>query len=328
MNHKHLILLLSIFLTQHLYAQKLRYEFSYDLIADNREYFTQYATPQTILGARADLQGGFQFDSTQSVYCGLSYFYEFGYKLDAYAPVLDLYYHFSNKYFDVLLGSFPRKDLLNYPLVMLTDSLEYYRPNIQGGMLEFHRNWISQKVWIDWTSRQTETQRETFLTGVTGKIKFRSFYIEDHFHYWHRAGMANDSIRDIRDNNTFSVSLGADLKQLIPLDTISFSAGLVTSSDKIRPAVPYESKGLLAKLTCRYKRIGVDVIYYYGDAPSIEYGDRIYTSKNYLRGDIIYMPFNSKYVKSKIALGLHLVDGELLYSQQILVYVKINNKQH
>lgn len=310
-------------------AQKACYEFTFDMIADNREYFNVYAIPQTILGSRADIQGGFELDSVQSVFVGLNHMIEFGHPLNGIMPVMDMYYHYEDKHYNVFLGSFPRKNLLFYPLAMLTDSVDYYRPNIQGGIGQYRWEWGHQSIWIDWTSRQTETVRETFMTGITGKVQLGMFYIEDHLHYWHRAGMANDSVKDLRDNSTEGIFLGVDLKKLINVDSLTFSTGVVNTLDRIRGNDIKSSTGSLSRLVFRYnEKFGLDLTYYIGDAPSLEYGDKIYTSKNYLRTDFVWMPFRSEFVRSKVDFGVHYVDGEIDYSYQVFVTVQVNNKSH
>ncbi|MBK8809011.1 MAG: hypothetical protein IPO21_21235 [Bacteroidales bacterium] len=325
MKHQIFIFLFTVFCFS-VEAQEFLSSLRYDFIADNREYFNQYSTPQTIIGSRLDVQTGFKFDSVHRVMFGGSYLYEFGHRLDGHIPVLDLYYRYYDTKFDVLLGSFPRRNLLHYPLIMFADTVEYFRPNIQGAYISYNFKYGSQSVWLDWTGRQTATVREMFITGISGKLQYGVVYIKDHFHYWHRAGMANDSIRDIRDNNSFSILAGLDFAEKTKLDTLYFGVGFVTSSDKVRPAQPYTSVGLLSECSVFYKRIGCQVSYYYGEAPSIAFGDPIYSSKNYLRTNIVWIPFKHRFVHSKVVFGIHLVNGDIDYSQQILVSVNLNNK--
>ena len=324
----YVVLVILSLLAENIYAQKLKGELYYQFFADNREYGYEYSMPQSMLGSRIDLHGGFELNANSSIYTGFNHLIEFGHPFNSHKPVLNMFYRYSDEHFLAYFGSFPRHDLLKYPRIMMDDSVSYYRPNIQGAMGQWRGSWGYQTVWIDWTSRQSQTAREAFITGLTGRIKFGPFYLEDHYHQWHRAGMMNDSIRDIRDNNAFALIPGVNLTEFTLLDSLSISCGALFSSDRIRPADAIWTGGLLAGLTARYKRVQLDLTYYYGDAPSIEFGDNIYKSGNYFRSDFVWIPFESKYVKSRVIMGLHWVNGELNYTQQIYLSAYFNNKTH
>ena len=55
--------------------------------------------------------------------------YEFGGELLGVTPQIDLYYSYNTEKLQMYFGSFPRRDLMNYPLFLLTDSLDYYGRN-------------------------------------------------------------------------------------------------------------------------------------------------------------------------------------------------------
>jgi len=321
-------LFLSVFVHVSSFAQKACYELTYDLIADNREYSGEYAIPQTILASRLDVQGGFEVDSNHSVFVGLNHLQEHGHPIDGYKPVMDLYYHYQDTVYNLYLGSFPRRGLLNYPLIMLSDSLGFYRPNLQGGFAQVKGKWWKQAVWCDWTSRQTDSVRETFLVGITGRFDFGVLFLEDQMHYWHRAGNAT-TLKDVRDNMALAGFIGIDLKRFIKVDSLTLSTGVVNTMDRNRTDdIIHPSTGSLSRLAFRYnKKFGLDLAYYNGGAPSLEFGDKIYSAKNYLRADFIWTPITTKYVRSAVKACMHYVNGEWDHSYQIFLTAQINNKR-
>src|SRR6201996_6250769 len=123
---------------------------------DNREYKDFVARSRTYSGTRTALDFGLNVDSLNSFVVGANAIHEFGaipyfLKVDPVA-----YYKFNNKNWRFSIGEFPREGLLdNYPRALLNDTLQYYRPNIEGLFLRYTSNnklfW--ENMWIDWVSR-------------------------------------------------------------------------------------------------------------------------------------------------------------------------------
>lgn len=317
------ILFLSIlFVSAH--SQYVGWEYRINTIADNREYFNDYAYPQTILGVRNGGTLKAVVDSFHSINIGGSYLIEYGHDIDAHKFDPDLYYKYSKKSVEVYMGAFPRNGLLHYPLILLTDTLEYFKPNLQGGLATVKGKWGHQHVWIDWTGRQTETRKESFLAGVCGRLKAGIFYFEDYYYMYHNAFTTlKTEDEHIQDNSCLAGYAGIDLSHQFILDSLRLDAGIISTQYRERPAEYEPAIGYSARMNVRYKRLGLDVVYYNGDKPILPWGDKIYTSQNYLRSDLIWIPFKSKHVNSALKFCIHYVDGERNFSQQILVSMKI-----
>ncbi len=293
-------------------------------IADNREYFSQYAMAQTILGARVDLKAEFSTpDSVNKAFFGFNYLYEYGHTIDAHIPVLNLYYQYQKGVFDFYFGSFPRRDLLNYPLVLLTDSLDYYRPNIEGALAKISGKTGNITLWIDWTSRQTNTVRETFLAGFSTQLNLDMFYNENYMYMYHRAGSKNPPPDDhIRDNGGACSLLGLNLSDKLPFDKMKYDIGAAYSYDRFR-SNPYDHNfGLISRIQWKHKMMGLDAVYYSGDKQALPYGDPFYSAGQYSRIDTYIIPFKSKHVSSKVAFSVHFAKDQTDYSQQIFVIYK------
>jgi len=295
----------------------------FDEILDNREYFTSYGTHQTIFGARINPGISFGFDSLHSVNVGINYMYEFGGELLGIMPQLDLYYSYQSEHLRLRFGSFPRKDLLDYPLILLTDSLNYYRPNMEGASVFYGWAWGNVHGWVDWIGRETPETRESILGGFDATLRAGVFYLATMATRYHLARTtAPDDDNKLRDDGSLVGMLGADLGDGLPLDELDISTGWVSTYLRARPADFVWTGGWLTRLTARYDIFGLKGSYYYGDAPPLVYGDPLYRSGNYGRIDLFVDPFKNPRISSKIGWSFHLIPGDGLYhSQQILITI-------
>jgi hypothetical protein len=150
---KKLLVILFILFSFLAKAQDFEYQILFEGIGDNREYFSEKAMPQTILGSRGAFEVGLKIDNHR-IRTGLSQLLEFGSDIDYHKPKLTLYYQLKEDKKEFLFGGFPRRGIIDFPLAMLTDTLLYYRPNIEGMFGEVHWNWGKQNGFVDWVSRQ------------------------------------------------------------------------------------------------------------------------------------------------------------------------------
>ena len=144
------------------------------------KYFNEFTEHQTIFGSRMYLSGGFNVGEYHNFTAGVDYLYEFGTTKNYYNPRLILYYRGLKGPLSFYFGSFYRKGLLKYPIFMLSDTLEYFRPNIEGIYFSYSTSKIYQDFWIDWTSKQDINVRETFLAGESGCYNFKLFFIKQY----------------------------------------------------------------------------------------------------------------------------------------------------
>ena len=120
------IILIS-FVISHVNGQTFEWRTGFHGFFDNREYFNQYTSDQTMFGSRIYAEAGVSTDDHNHFMAGLSYLYEFGNKNDLIAPDIILYYHGNKGPLNFFFGAFPRKELIDQPLMLLTDTLSYYR---------------------------------------------------------------------------------------------------------------------------------------------------------------------------------------------------------
>lgn len=296
---------------------------------DNREFFNNYVAPQTMLGARVFGYSGFAVNESNQFCVGINALYEFGDKIkkDNFLPIL--FYQHSNDLVNVILGAHPRYGLIDMPHFLLSDTLSYYRPNFEGIFLKLTREWGSQSVWLDWTSRQDSFVRETFKIGGTGMLKRGVFFYRHDFIMTHFAGPAIPIPGDhIRDNGGLYCGLGLDFSSKTSLDTLVVSSGLCLSYDRLRNV--YDTRlysGCLTQVTAEYKGFGVKATSYFGEGQVQLNGDGLYSAPLYNRFDFYWRVFQNKYIQGKIEFTLHLVEDMLDFSQSFTIYADLEGRK-
>lgn len=305
-------------------AQNFEYQVLFDGIADNREYFNPMAYAQTILGSRWAFEIGVEKDGHR-IRGGLSELFEFGTDIDFHKPRLALYYQFKDDRKEFIFGSFPRMGKLNFPLAMLTDTLLYYRPNIEGLFLESKWDWGKQHVFVDWTSRQTDLNRENFLVGFSGEIFHNNVFLENYILLFHNAGPKIDVPGDhIKDYLGFAIQAGVRTTQKTDF-TGYLKAGLMESSFRERSVTNgfINAFSLFAEAQGQYKNVGIKSVLSSGGSHKFAFGDRFYRAKNYWRTDLIWNFINLKNIRGRINYSFHVIDWADLDQQQQLSIIYI-----
>ncbi|MBN2763131.1 MAG: hypothetical protein JXR41_08585, partial [Bacteroidales bacterium] len=309
-----LVLLISASIDSH--AQQFEWKTGFFGFFDNREYFNEFIIPQTIGGASLSAEAGFAINPHNRFRAGLGYTYEYGSKGDYLLPDVILYFKGEWKPVTFYIGSFPRHELIEHPLAMMTDTLLYYRPMVEGMYIEHRREWGYQNIWLDWTSRQTDTKRETFLIGATGRIHKGLFLFQHHFLMYHFAGPAIDIPGDhIRDNGGYCAMPGLNLGHMLGLDTATLSTGFLMSYDQLRHV--YDMRfmwGSLTDVNVNHKGFGIHGVYYRGDSQVHLYGDGFYKSSSYGRADVYYQKAWQDKIAGKLTFSFHFLPGNLDFS--------------
>lgn len=312
------------------FAQKLEYSVLFQGIGDNREFAESgKANSQTILGERISFEMGTTLDEQHQFRAGLNYLFEFGSDLDFNKPKLTAYYHFLDKKSEFYFGAFPRMDLIDYPLAMLTDTLQYYRPNLEGMYGKYQWDWGHQAAFIDWTGRQSETVHESFLAGSSGKIKLKSFFFENYLIMFHYAGkLYHDPDFHIQDNSAVSFYLGRDLTDILPLQKSSIKMGSLGSFFMERHVNEkyITAWSFVGEFYGEMKKFALRTTLHQGQGHRITMGDRFYNVGSYLRTDVYWKFINSQHVQGKFNLSFHLVEGRYMdQSQQLSLIYKFEN---
>ena len=301
------------------FSQQFEFSVLFEGIGDNREFFSEKSMPQTILGSRGAFEVGLKSDNHR-IRAGISQLYEFGSHIGFQQPKLTLYYQYFDSKTEFMFGSFPRKGKINFPLAMLTDTLQYYRPNMEGMFGEVKWDWGHQNGFVDWTSRQTNIKREQFMAGFSGEVSYKNLFLENYILMFHNAGPAIDIPGDhIKDYLGGAVQAGVRTTG----DNIFMGyikAGLLHSGFRERNITDGFERGtsILAEAWGRYKNYGIKSVIHSGQGHKFAFGDPFYRIKNYMRTDILWYFINHKNVKGTFNLSFHLIDWNDLDQQQQL----------
>jgi hypothetical protein len=307
-------------------AQKPVFYLGFDQILDNREYNnTAYGYPQTIFGARINPGAFVTFNKVHQIHAGINYMYEFGGKLLGVTPQIDLYYSYQSAGTELYMGSFPRNHLVDYPLIMITDSLNYYRPNIEGAYFRFHNDWASVHGWMDWMGRVSDEVRESIQAGVEVTLKAGAFYLRGISTRGHLARtIAVDDKNHVRNEGSVIVFAGVDLSKIYNFKHLDISSGWFTNFQHEYP-IGYEwNQGWLSQVDIQKGMFGMKGSWYMGEPTYLQYGDRLYSHGDYGRIDFYIDPFRNPRITSKIGWNLHWLPGDGLYhSQQLLIQINL-----
>ncbi len=311
------------------FGQNFEWKAGFHGFFDNREYFNEYTDAQTIFGSRLSVEAGFAVNGNNRFKAGLSYLYEFGSKGDLIAPDIIMYYNGQFKYINFFIGAFPRRNLIHHPLILLTDTLDYYRPNVEGMFLEFKAGRFYHSLWIDWTGRQTSEKRETFLIGGEGGIGRGIFFYRHNFIMYHFARPSVPIPGDhIRDNGGLTASLGLNLSSKIYLDSLTLTSGIAVSYDRLRSIYDFNfPAGWLNNIIIMHKGFGINGLYYEGDSQILLYGEGFYKSGRYGRIDLYYESNISHLIRCKLQFSFHFIPGIMDTSQSFSVYLSLDGKR-
>jgi hypothetical protein len=308
-------------------SQDFEYQALFEGIGDNREFFNDYGFPQTILATRTAFEAGFKSNNNR-IRGGFSYLFEFGSDIDAQKPKLTMYYQYSDPKKEMIFGAFPRRDKIDFPLVMLTDTFLYYRPNIEGMFGAVRWDWGYQNVFVDWISRQTEENREIFTAGFSGEINYKNLFLQNYVLMTHIAlpsiRIPNDHIKDYLG---FALQAGLRTSENSVFEGY-LKAGILTSTFRQRAVTDgyIVAKSFFAEAKGKYKNFGIKSVLSSGGNHNFAYGDHFYKAKNYWRTDAIWYFINHKKIKGTFNFSFHVIDWEELNNQQQLSIIYVFGK--
>lgn len=309
------------------FAQTVDVNFNGLGFLDNREYKAFIPRSHTFSGTRTAFDIGLNLDSLNHFVVGVNGLHEFGAHpfWGDVAPVA--YYRFQSKTWQFFGGEFPREGLTtDFPRALMTDTLRYYRPNIQGLLATYTSpsGQFTETGFIDWLSRQTMTDREQFVFAAKGKytpVPRGAFYIAHYFELMHDAGaevlLPNDHIGD---NGGLEVKLGLDLtRKQMTFDTLSFEAGTLISLERVRGVDGFQTpKGFVfnAYAGFGHGHFAVFEEFYAGQGSHITLGDSYYSKPTYNRLDLIFTPFIANHLRGSFIASFHFSPGQFNDNQE------------
>jgi hypothetical protein len=308
------------------YGQSINLITGFDGFFDNREYYNEYAQPQTIFGVRLSSMARITFNQYFEIGAGANILYEFGDKLrnDNIKPII--YFHFDKEFINFYLGTFPRRDLIQLPLFLQSDTIFYYRPNCDGIFLEYKKPWGHHSLWLDWTSRQKDSTREIFQIGGSGGVQKGLFLYQHDFIMSHYSlSEAHMPAEHIRDNGGLYMSLGINLSSHL-FDSLIFKTGYCFSYDRLRSVYDFKFyNGCLSQFYIELFPFGIRTSFYFGEGQVQLWGDKLYQAKYYNRTDFIWYIFNRKNLHGAVEFSFHVIENVLDVSQSFKIYALVDD---
>jgi len=322
------------------FSQEILYKVGLHNFFDNNEFADcPVGTSQTMAGVHVAPQIGLGFDTKHRIFAGVDAMHEFGSDKTFGYHDLIAYYELDNNPFRFYMGAFPRKLALNkYPLFFFEDSILNYRPIMTGLFWEYYsKKGDFMNVWLDWTSRQTFSNRETFFMGWSGRYN-RNILYGQHFGYMFHfaATMDPEQHTPVHDNGRLWTALGLDLSSKTSLDELDINVGWAIGLERNRAndAGWNNPQGLLSHVRVEYRGIGIFNTYYKGGGHGKfydEYGsqlywhDRLYRASRYDRLDGYIYFMKTDVVTLKFIFSLHFVDPGMFTEQQFYASFDLDN---
>ncbi len=298
-------------------------------VCENREYDgPRFERDETVFGFNIMPTASFKLDSNKSLVLGFNALKQFGEKrtfIDTLKPIA--YYKNSTSKSDFYFGIFLRQGLLdNYPQALYNSLTNFYRPQVEGALLNFKGAKAHQNVWIDWDGLRSNNVRESFVVGTSGRYNVSPrVFIENYFLLHHNAFTFQNRNNEILiDNGAEILKLGVDINTKSFLDSATILTGAFVGINRARELTGINMPvGLISELFLQKKAIGTHFTFYIGEGQFLDFGSAFYKARQYYRTDIFYEFLKSNKISMKAIMSFHNTknqfnNGNSLDTQQSL----------
>lgn len=320
-------------------GQTLNWKGNFEYFFDNAEFDrSTLVDDYTVSGIHIAPQIGINWDQHHSIFGGVDVMTLSGSKqvIDQ-AKVLG-YYQYKSDNNTFYAGAFPRADLFsNYSELFFQDSVNFFRPVIQGLYFKHGTADAFVNVWLDWNGLRSPTDRETFFVGASGYKKWNLFFGNFQMYMFHFANtIPSNPTFSVCDNFQGQVSAGIDLSERVPLDKLLFSAGALIGFERDRGMMdqPHAPIGGVIESELAYKIVGLDLLYYGGNKRMEfydQYSSGLYwstpflQSNHYLQAKLYLKVLNNRYVQAKLSLKTHSSENRFFFEQQFSLAASLDN---
>ena len=336
------------------HAQKVEWNLSAEGYFDNGEGDDTYRTTMTYSGLRVTPEIGISWDEGKhSLMGGYSGLAEWGVKHGFTDGTPIIYYRYQTKPLTFTFGSFHRDKLLgDYPSYMISDTIRYYRPIIQGFAFQHQHARGYFEAFLDWTGMRSDTTREQFMVGLSvkhaiGKLDdsvvfptySSKFYVGLEGYYYHYALTWHaDATQHIHDNLVAHPFVGYQLKSLTTEASVDVKLGALMSFDRERhmDGGKHTPIGFLGEIDAQYKRWFLSEIFYAGGHQQpfgkrffgeYYWGDTYYHAPAYSRTDIKFQFIRHKWVDGFAGAVFNVTKAGLNWHQMLTLRVNLGSRQ-
>jgi len=321
------------------FSQKFLEKFCYDVdflvFFDNREYHTPYAESQTLFKIRLSPTVGLKLNDKvgglHKLIVGLHYIQPLGsaYKNLQFIPTI--YYHYDYKGITAYLGTVPFVKMLQaIPDYLMSDSLVYDYPNIQGGLVQFQSKHGFVEIQCDWRGQQTPTRREAYRLLLDGEYQYHIFRTGGFLMLNHLANKSYPIDKEgVCDELMVNPYIKLDFSNFTPFRAFYLKAGYILSINRERRTEStFIRHGAAIELLLNWRFLGVKNTFYVGEnlfplyptyASLLTRGDPYYQSKLYNRTDIYIYLFRNSFLNCYFSWNLHFVPRYKIGHQQQVI---------
>ena len=322
-----------------IHAQFVNWGVDFNYFFDNTEFAkSKLVKDQTMSGVHFVPKLDISIDTTQSIVAGIDILMLSGAtkRFQDFFPLA--YYQLKKTNQQLLIGSFPRsKSISYYSDFLFADSIQYFRPNLHGIFWNIGNTKNYFNIWLDWTGRDTEIDRETFYAGISSHSQIaKMFFVDFQSYLFHFANTnPRKPINKLCDNAQALLMAGIDSEVFNNNANIILSAGLFGGYERERTpnSVANLPLGFVSELKFDTKYVGVNMKVYTGSPHFIfysKYGNQLYwgntflRSKSYMENKVFLRFLNSKYIQGNVALKFHISEGQFMHEQVLTLNASID----
>ncbi len=321
------------------FAQELKWRAGLEYFFDNAEFAKSTLTRDyTVSGIHISPQIGVSWDEKHTIFGGVDVMSQSGSKNIIDQAKIIGYYQFSSDNIDFYAGAFPRGDLFNnYSELLFQDSINFFRPVIQGLYVKYGNQDGFISAWLDWNGLRTPQDRETFFIGLSGYKRWGLFYLDLQSYMFHFANtLPSNPTFGVCDNFQGELAAGIDFAPLVPLNKLTLSVGALAGFERDRNKIdqPHIPIGAVIKSDILYKRFGLNLLYYGGKQRMQlydQYGSALYwgtpflRSKHYFQAKIYIDVIRNRFINAQLGVKAHYSENKFFFEQQFSLCASLDN---
>ncbi|MDD3404868.1 MAG: hypothetical protein PHH23_01180 [Paludibacteraceae bacterium] len=343
--YKILIILFCSGFFQNICAQKFLYDVDFVTYFDNREYHSELQKSKTVFGMRLSPEIGIglgdSLGGTHRVMAGASYIQPFGAYWESARVYPTIYYEYCQKGFTASLGAVPYSHMFHaLPDYLMSDSMAYAYPNIQGALFQYVSKWGFAEFLCDWRGMESSDTREAFRLIVDGRFNYKWFLAGGYAQMNHLANKSDDQPNlGVCDDIYLNPFVGVDFSNKTPLDSLSFQVGYILGLQRDRKReLSYVPQGCKIDLFLRWRFLGLQNSFYVGNnlmplyaecGTLLNQGNPFYQAQVYNRTDVFIYIIRRSFVNCYFSWNFHYTQGDKLsHQQQLIVRFNLDGLKH
>lgn len=249
-------------------AQKISLDVDAFGFFDNQEFSNPNRKSQTMDGFWINPNISVKWDKNHTLRLGYGARTNWGDSKTLQDGTITLYYKYTTPKGAFTIGSFPRQNLLtNFPTALISDSVRYYDPNIEGILVQYHNKNKYAEAFLDWTGCRSRKVNEQFMTGIAAKLNMKRANIGIQGYYYHYAltegNISKSNVIDYAICNTYAEY---DFSKILSADSLTIQGGLLLGVERNRTNIKqwWLTPGFLNEIFVIVGRLNIKNTFYYG----------------------------------------------------------------